>query len=243
MRTTLTRLLAGTAIAATAVVGAAGVASASTPAKTATTLKIAESPSTITVGQTITVTGALTANGKALAKKAVLLDRVVTLKDGKKALDPVAAKLTNATGHVAFFRKPGLGTAVFELVYRGNAHYARSTSSTVTVTIKPVVKKPTALSIQASASSITAGTTDTITGTLTAGGKALAKKIVFLYKQVTLKNGTKGLDPIRAALTNAKGVATFHVSPKATTTYKEIFYGNKTYARSGSALLTITVTS
>jgi len=244
MRRILTRLLAGTAVAATAIAGAATVANASTPVKTPTTLKIAESPSTITVGQKAIILGALSANGKPLAKKAVLLDRVVTFKGGRKALIREAVELTNAKGDVTFVRKPGVGIAVFELVYNGNANYARSHSGTVTVTVKPVPKIATALSIEAAASSIKAGTTDTITGTLTAGSKDLAKEVVWLYKQVTLKSGKTGLAAVKVGLTNAKGVATFkNLAPKTTTTYQEVFYGTKIYARSSSATLTVTVTS
>jgi hypothetical protein len=76
MRTSLTRLVAGTAIAATALLAVAGTASASTTAaKAPTTLSIVAAKSTITVGQWDTIGGTLASGKTPVAGRAVILDQ------------------------------------------------------------------------------------------------------------------------------------------------------------------------
>ena len=78
MRTSLARVVAGTAIAATAVLTAAGVASAATsttPAKAPTTLTAVDAKAKITVGQKDVITGTLRTGAKPVTGKVVWLYR------------------------------------------------------------------------------------------------------------------------------------------------------------------------
>ena len=132
MRSTLTRILVGTAIAATAVGAAAGTAGAT--AKTHTTLSIVEGRSTITAGQTDTVSGVLRAVDKSsTAKKTVELKRY-NVKLKKWVLEK--ANLTGKNGWVRFTVKPAV-TSRFELVFPGTATLAGSHSGVVTVHVRP----------------------------------------------------------------------------------------------------------
>ena len=79
MRTSLTRLVAGTAIAATALLAVAGTASASTATtpKKPTTLSIVAAKSKITVGQSDTISGTLASHKTPVAGRIVILDKRV----------------------------------------------------------------------------------------------------------------------------------------------------------------------
>jgi len=230
MRTSLTRALAGTAIAATAVVTAAGVASATTPPKAATALSISASAGTITVGMPVKVSGRLTSGTTPLAAKTVLLERLVAMH-----WTPVADKPTDAAGDVTFTREPG-ATVSFRLVYLGNAKYAASHSAAVTVTVKP--RTPTVLSIGSFPGTIKPGQVDTIKGLLTAHKAALAGKRVWLERW----NGTtKKWVILSGQLTGKFGRVSFLVKPKVTSIYKLAFFGNATYAPSHSSPVAVVV--
>jgi hypothetical protein len=219
MRTSLTRALAGTAIAATAVFTAAGIASASTPPKAPTSLSIAASATTITVGSKVTVSGQLTSGTTPLAKHWV----------------PVAERPTGAAGNVAFVREPGT-TVSFRLDYLGTTKYAPSHSAVVTVTVKP--KTPTALGIGSFPGTIKPGQTDTIRGLLTADKAPLAGKRVWLERW---NGATKKWVALTAVATGKFGRVAFFVKPKVTTIYKLAFFGNATYAASHSSPVAVVV--
>lgn len=230
MRTSLTRALAGTAIAATAVFTAAGIASASTPPKAPTALSIAASATTITVGSKVTVTGRLTSGTARLAKKIVLLERLVA-----KHWVPVADRPTDAAGNVAFVREPG-ATASFRLAYLGNASYAPSHSAAVRVTVKP--KTPTALSIGSFPGTIKHGQADTIRGVLISGKAPLAGKRVWLERW---NGATKKWVVLTGQFTGKFGRVAFLVKPNVTTIYKLAFFGNARYAASHSSPVGVVV--
>ncbi len=234
MRSTLTRVLAGTAIAATAVLTAAGTASATTPPKAPTTLSIVTSRTTITVGQTVVVSGVLKSGSTPLAFKPVVLERFFN-----KKWTAVAAKITSKAGAVSFPRKPPVGTVSFKLVYFGNAKYAATRSAVATVVVKPFVKIPTVLSIAESATTIKAGQTDKISGTLTAKSKALASRWVWLLRYNVTK---KVWVPVKPARTSAAGAVSFIVAPMVTAKYELKFYGSAVYAPTHSAVATVIVT-
>jgi hypothetical protein len=209
--------------------------------KTATALSIAASATSIAGGSKETISGTLTAGSTDLGGQRVALDEVV----GKK-LVPIRFGRTDGStsktpGVVSFTFTP-FSTATYELAYAGTDVYAASSSSSVTVT---VTKTATTLTAAASSASITKGSKDTITGTLTAGSTAEANQLVFLYKQVTLKSGKKAWEPaqFRPAVTNSKGVATFTVKPGSSTTYEAVFYATLKLAGSTSGTVTVTVTS
>src|SRR5579859_7978832 len=164
MRSTLTRILVGAAIAATAVgtaVGTAGAAGATT--KTHTTLSIVAARSTIIAGQKDTIAGQLRAVDKSsTAKKTVELKRY-SFKLKKWVL--VQADLAGKYGWVHFTVKPSV-TSRWELVFPGTKELAGSHSGVVTIRVRPA-KTATSLSIAANPGTIKAGSTTKISGFLT----------------------------------------------------------------------------
>lgn len=234
MRTSLTRAVAGAAIATAAVVAVAGVANASTSStpRKATTLSIVAAKTSITVGQVDTIGGVLRSHGTRLPHRVIVLDRF----EGK-AWRPVEEKFTGSAGVVDFVVKPSV-TAAFRLVWRGGSVYAPTHSGAVVVHVKPaVVKTPTALTIAESATTIAAGSTDTITGDLTADTKAVPGKFVWL---ATVTDGK--VHALRARTTDKAGVVTFTVTPNVTTTYALGFRGTPALDATASGTVTTTVT-
>src|ERR1700677_918712 len=137
MRTSLTRLVAGTAIAATALLAVAGTASASTTtAKKPTTLSIVAAKSKITVGQSDTISGTLASHKTPVAGRIVILDKRVGASGHWFAAEE---KLPGKFGKVAFAVAPKVDTR-YELVFKGGPIYHASHSGVVTVVVvKPVV--------------------------------------------------------------------------------------------------------
>jgi hypothetical protein len=239
MRTSLTRAVAGVAIAATAVLAAAGAASASTTtAKTPTTLSIVAAKNPITVGQWDTISGTLSAGTTPLPGRIVILD-VYGAKS--KKWKSVEAKLTGKSGTVNFAVRPLVST-YYALVYKGGHIYAGSHSGAVLVVVNPFVKVATTLSIAQSVTApVPAGTSDTISGalTLTKSGKALPHQWVWLAWV-----GSKGKAHLeKAFLTGKLGAVAFKVKPAKTTTYELVYLGTKVLAPTVSAPVTVTVTS
>jgi hypothetical protein len=238
MRTSLTRLVAGTAIAATALLAVAGTASASTTAaaKKPTTLSIVAAKSKITVGQSDTISGTLTSHRTAVAGRIVILDKRV----GSGHWFAAEEKFTGKFGRVAFTVAPKVETR-YELVFKGGPVYNASHSGVVTVVVvKPVIKAPTTLSIAASAASITAGSTDAVGGalTITQDSKALPGQWVWLDVVVNGK-----AHAVKAFKTGKLGKVAFTVKPATTTTYELVYLGTRTLAPTASGTVTVTVTA
>ena len=236
MRKSLIRAMAGVAgvaIATAAVVTVAGAADASTAVpRKATTLSIVEARTAITVGQVDTIGGVLKSHGTPLAHRVIVLDRFWA-----RAWRPIEEKYTGKYGGVSFAVKPGVTTA-YRLVWRGGAYYAPTHSGVVVVRVKKaVVKTPTALWIYETAPSITAGSTDTVEGGLSADSKALPKHWVWL---ATVSNGK--VHELRAHLTNKAGDVAFTVKPASTTTYELVYFGNNVLDPIASGTVTTTVT-
>jgi hypothetical protein len=233
MRTSLTRLVAGTAIAATALLAAAGTASASTTAALKpTTLSIVAAKSTITVGQWDTIGGTLASGKTPLPGRIVILDKY-TAKDPKGSA--VEEKLTGKFGKVAFAVDPTVETA-YRLVFKGGSEHAASHSGYVIVKVKPFVKTATTLSIAATAGTKAKPDT-TISGalTLSKSGKALTHQWVWLAWV-----GSKGKAHLeKAILTGKYGKVAFKVHPATTTTYELIYLGTKTLAATQSGTVTV----
>jgi hypothetical protein len=237
MRTSLTRLVAGTAIAATALLAVAGTASAGTTAKLKpTTLSIVAAKSTITVGQSDTVSGTLAAGKTPLPGRIIILDKY-TAKT--KKWSGVEEKLTGKSGRVSFGVSPQVTTA-YKLIFKGGSVHAASHSGVVTVRVKPFVKAPTTLSIAESSQHITAGQTDTVAGalTITKDGKALPGQWVWLDVVVNGK-----AHAVKAFKTGKYGKVAFTVKPTTTTTYELVYLGTKVLARTVSGTVTVTVAS
>lgn len=227
MRTSLTRAVAGTAIAAAAVLTAAGTASATTPAPT--TLTIAASATTITVGQHDQITGTLTSGTTPLAGKVVELEKVVGTK-----LVFVDARHTNKSGKAVFTVGPK-ATVTYELAFRATAAFAASNSSPLTVTVNPA-RAHTTLSIVLNKNFIKKGQTDTIGGTLRSGKTLIANRLVWLYRVVNGK-----LVGGNGHLTDKNGHVKFVVKPSTTTHYELKFFGGPKYAPTHSGVVTVHV--
>ncbi len=238
MRKFLTRAVAGTAIAATALLTAAGAASAATSGtapRTPTTLSIVEAKAKIVVGQKDLITGTLLTGTKPVTGKVVWLYRYGV--NAKKWI-PVDVDLTGKFGHVFFVVKPAVTTR-YELIFRGTQKLAPSRSGVATVLVVPVPRASTTLSIAVSAPTITAGQKDLITGTLLTGTKPVTGKVVWLYRFSTKANKWV---PAEVDLTGKFGHVFYTVKPAATTSYELLFRGTSHLLPSSSGVATITVT-
>jgi hypothetical protein len=238
MRSTLTRILVGAAIAATAVgtaVGTAGAAGATT--KTHTTLSIVAARSTIIAGQTDTISGTLRA-----ADKSSTVKKTVELKRWNPSLKKWVlrqANLTGKNGWVRFTVKPSV-TSRFELVFPGTRTLAASHSGVVTIHVLPA-KTATQLSIAATPSTITVGSTTKISGVLTAGTTPLPKRLVYLYRWNAT---TKHWDKVSVNVTGPKGGVSFtRKPPVGSVTFELVFFGSPKLAAAHSAPVTVTVNS
>jgi hypothetical protein len=237
MRTSLTRAIAGTAVAAAAVltvVGTASAATSTTPVKAPTTLSITTAKAKIIVGQKDLITGTLQSGKTPLANKVVELNRFsVKLKKWV----PVEVDLTGKFGHVFFIVRP-LVTTRYLLVFHGNAKYAASRSGPATVLVLPVPKAPTTLTGSAASGTITAGQKDLITGTLLTGTKPVVGKIVSLYRFST---SAKKWIRVEVDLTGKLGHVFYTVKPSVTTNYELVFFGSAHLRASHSSVITVTV--
>jgi len=235
MRSTLTRLLAGTAVAAAVVVTVAGTAGATTtPPKAPTTLSIRLGHNTITAGQSDSISGSLLTHKTPLNGRNIELERwLPKLKKWQAFVE----KKTGPKGGVEFWVSPAATTS-YRLVFPGGPNYRYTHSAVGTVHVKPFVKIATELSIAESATApIAPGTADTIAGQLTTTkNKDLAGQWVWL---ATVSNGKAHL--VKAYKTGKYGRVSFIVKPKSTTTYELEFRGTPVYAASDSGTVTATV--
>jgi hypothetical protein len=231
MRTSLTRALAGTAIAAAAVLTAVGTAGAAgATVKLPTSLTLQEQHAVIKAGQTDLLTGTLKSGSTPVAGRTVMLERFVL---GKPVF--VDAKMTGGAGHVFFTVKPGKTTR-YELVFAGGPKYDGSRSNPVTVLVIPA-KASTVLSIQESKTSIKPGGSAVVSGALSSHGKALSGQLVWLCQVATGKKpfGCNG------HVTGGLGRVFFTVKPSATTHYQLFFLGSAKYLPTHSGVVTLVV--
>jgi hypothetical protein len=249
MRKPRTRTLIATAAvaAATATAGfmIASTAGASTPTtagtltaatgNTGTSLSITASQSTIAAGQRDTIGGTLLAGGSPAAHRVVELERY---NDQRHTWRPIRIKLTNHAGAVTFTVRPAM-TREYEIVYRGNSTLAASRSGVVTITVTgSVTKGPSALSITAAPTSITAGGSTKISGLLTSGSKPLAHRIVFLARYDPT---TKKWVRVAVRRTGPNGGVLFVREPSSTATFELLFPGGPWFAGSHSGTVTVAV--
>ncbi len=238
MRTSLTRAIAGTAMAAAAVRTVAGTASAitsTTPVKAPTTLSVVPAKAKITVGQKDVLTGTLLTGTKPVVRQVVRLYRY-NAKAKKWILNE--ARVTGKLGHVFFTVKPAV-TSTYELVFRGSPKFAASRSNFVTVIVLPVFRAPTSLSVAPAATTITAGQKAVLTGTLTTGTKPVVRQVVRLYRYSAK---AKKWILVQADVTGKLGQVFYPVKPAATTSYELVFLGSAHLRPSHSGVAVVTVT-
>jgi hypothetical protein len=231
MRTSLTRAVAGAAIAATAVLAAVGTAGAAgATVKAPTTLTATESHGIIKLGQSDVLTGTLLSGKTALVNKDVALERyngkTWVIKD---------VRHTGVHGHVSFIVTPGV-TAKYQLQFFATTKYFGSRSNVVTVVVVKPAPKPTILSIGETKTKIKPGQSDTIFGTLRSGKTLLGGQLVWLYQVVSgkLVNGN-------AHFTGKLGGISFSVKPSATSRYELKFFSTAKYAGTHSGVVTVVV--
>jgi hypothetical protein len=231
MRKSLTWAAVGTTLVAAAL-SVAGTASAATATVKPTSLSIEKSVASIKAGEAVTISGQLKSGATALDRQAVVLDWVGPAGH----LHYITTGTTSGpTGNVSFKRLHPTATTTYELVFNSAAGYARSHSGEARVWVS---KNATKLAVAESATTVTVGTTVTLSGTLTAAGKDLTGKTVFLD---TVGKGGHLSWTHRTAGTGTTGTAKFNVKPGATTTYELVFAGTWQYAASKSAPAKVTV--
>jgi hypothetical protein len=231
MRTSLTRAVAGAAIAATAVLAAVGTAGAAGAAvKAPTTLSATEAKGIIKLGQSDVLTGTLLSGKTALANKDVALERY-----NGKAWVITDVRATGVHGHVSFTVKPA-ATAKFQLQFFATTKYLGSHSGVVTVVVVKPTPKLTNLTIGEAKTKIKPGQSDTIFGTLRTGKTPLPGQLVWLYQVVSgkLVNGN-------GHFTGKFGGVSFSVKPSATAHYELKFFSTAKYAGTHSGVVTVVV--
>jgi hypothetical protein len=237
MRTSLTRAVAGVAIAATAAltaVGTAGVASATTnsPAtRSPSTLTLVDSKASIHLGQKDLLTGTLKSGSTPLANRVVSLKR-----DVKGTWVFIGALHTGGAGHVFFVVQPAATTA-YKVFFAGGPKYLPSSSNVVIVKVIVPVKKATILTIGETKSKIKPGQSNTIFGTL-----SNASRVPLAGQLVWLSTWVKGHWVLGIGhFTGKFGGVSFKVTPAATTAYKLVFEGTAKYLASHSGVVTTVV--
>ena len=114
-------------------------------------------------------------------------------------------------------------TRKYEIVYRGTSTLAAARSAVLTITVTGSVPKgPSALSVTAAPTSVTAGGSAKISGVLTSGTKPLAHRIVFLCRYDPT---TKKWVRVAVHRTGANGGVLFVREPSSSATFELVFPG------------------
>lgn len=194
------------------------------PAATTTTLSI--SNASVNAGSPITLSATVkTANGVANTGS-------VTFHDG---LTSLASATVNASGQASWSgTAPPAGTHSLTASYRGNANYASSVSSAVSLT---VIALHSTVTLAASASTLTQGLPDEFVATVTG---ALGGASVTPTGMVTFSDGTTTLG---AALVDPRGTANFTSTklPVGTNSITAAYGGDGSYASADSVAVSATV--
>lgn len=225
-------MIASTAGASTTTT--AGTLTAAT-GQAGTSLSVTASQSTIAAGQRDSISGTLLAGGSPAAHRVVELERY---NDRLHGWRPVRIKLTNRAGAVTFAVRPAT-TRKYEIVYRGTSTLAAARSAVLTITVTGSVPKgPSALSITAAPTSVTAGGSAKISGVLTSGTKPLAHRIVFLCRYDPT---TKKWVRVAVHRTDANGGVLFVREPSSSATFELMFPGGPWFTGSHSGTVTVAV--
>jgi hypothetical protein len=209
---------------------------AAATAKAGTTLSITAGQSTIAAGQQDTVSGTLLSGGSPDPRRVVDLYRY---SDRLHRWRLVRIRLTNPAGTVTFHVSPAV-TRRYELVYHGNSTLSAARSGVVTVVVTgSLPRRPTTLSIAASAATVTAGGSTKISGMLTAGPAPVRDRLVFLCRYDA---ATKKWVRVAVHRTGQNGGVLFVREPSDTATFVLVFPGGPRFAGSRSGAVTVTVT-
>src|SRR5277367_1573237 len=197
----------------------------SSPSATATSLSA--SPTQATSGQAITFTAAV-----APKSGSGVPTGTVAFSDGSTKIGSVSL---NSAGSAAFDTSGlAVGTHSISGAYSGDANFAASTSSPVSVTISAPAKIATTTSVLASATQLTAGQNETFTAAVApqSGAGVPAGSNTFLDGQTQL--GVVALNGGSASFSSSNLAVGTHTITAA-------YSGDSNYVASTSAALTVTV--
>ena len=186
-------------------------------------------------GQTVTFTGTVSAGTYTTEPGPT---GSISFYDGGTLLGTV--NISTVTGNSASYSTSSLagGSHSITAQYNGDSIYAISTSASQTVTVGGAALAPTTTQLRVSSSSITAGTSDLLTATVTASGNGIPGSVTFADQNGTIGTATLNVgDGTSTASYNATSLSVG--SHQITATYT----GTSTYAASSSAVQTITVTA
>jgi hypothetical protein len=218
--TTDTKIVDGTttasAVAGGITVPAESITVLKSLAPSAMTLGTTSSSNTFKAGTKVTIKGKLTLNGAAApAGVSVKITRKVS--GSSKVAATLTAKTVTGGTFAATNVPPGKGNYVYQASYTSGTYKPASQSVTVHVT----AAKPS-LELKVSATSVKAGKTVTVTGTL---GSPHVNRTLIIYAQP--KGGAKKV--IKHATVNSKGVLSVGYTVKANTTFTVTFSGDSWY--------------
>jgi len=213
------------------------------PGPEPTALVVTASPLNPEVGDAFTVSGFLTdaATGEGLVGQFVT---VVVSTDGGASFTQVAELVTVTDGAFEVDQTQTVaGTYLYAATFAGTSGFAASVSNGVNVTVGAAPgPEPTALTVTASPSNLTAGDPFTVSGFLTDGvtGEGLAGS--FVTVEVSIDNGTS-FSPVLDVFTLTNGAFVLGQTQTVVGTYlyRATFAGTPELAPSVSNLATVNV--
>jgi outer membrane protein assembly factor BamB len=197
-----------------------------------TTLNASVSTATAYVSQNFTVNGTLNA-GTPITGATVTLQKNVS-----GAWTNVTTNVTNTTGGYSFSKnETAAGTYYYRTAYDGNATYANTTSTTVSITVLPL--STTTLNATVSTTSANATQNFTVNGTLRAGSAAIPGATITLQRSTDNATWTS----VTTNTTNATAGYSFSRSETAAGVYfyRTTYAGNTTYTNATSNVVRVTV--
>jgi hypothetical protein len=226
-RTAAVTALAVAAFSGVAMVGAATAASASPKAHTSLSIRAVHG--SINPGGGDFISGNLNSRGGRVAGRWIEL---LSKANGTTTWTKAAMHRTGRHGRIGFEVSPTVTTR-YEMAFGGNKFQQASHSGVVTVRVRDT----TSLTIALSASSISPGDSDTVSGVLSLDGTALAGDTVNLLG----RHGNHGFNMRGSAVSAADGSVSFSVTPAVTTQYVLVFRKNATNSFARSAVATVHV--
>jgi GH25 family lysozyme M1 (1,4-beta-N-acetylmuramidase)/5-hydroxyisourate hydrolase-like protein (transthyretin family) len=202
------------------------------PAPVATSLSLTPSNAAPTTGQTVTFSGKLLdPAGKAVAGRTISL---TTARPGSTTWSQVATATTTSTGFYSV-KLPVTAAAGYRASFAGDSSYTRSTSPVANVALTPI---PTTVSLDATATNVLAGTSVTLSGTLS-GKTPLAGVPVTIQRQLP---GSSSWTSVRSTTTSSTGTFALPTTMMTSAAYRASYAGTPAYTPTTSTTQAITVT-
>lgn len=199
------------------------------PTRLATALSIRVAHPMTNLAGNDAITSRLTSHRRALRHKIVVL---VSRADGATGWSFVRAKRSGRNGGVAFGVHPS-ASAHYRLIFQGTPNFRPARSAIVHVAVRS-----TALSSAVSATSVSAGSSATVSGVLTRSGAAYAGQTVQLWGK---RVGTSSFAALASGTTGPDGAVSFTVAPVTSMRYFLLFPRTSDAPAARSAVRTIAV--